>query len=85
MPVTIMSEAKAFTLAGNYRHCDIVSIMDSRWEKELPPNAAILDTYQSVLRLYFDDVEEAAPGFGMHAPTRAGVQCAIRLGAWEGS
>ncbi|MBT4819630.1 MAG: hypothetical protein HON70_28225 [Lentisphaerae bacterium] len=80
MPVTIMSQAKAFALAENYKHCDIVSIMDSRWEKELPPGAVALDTYQSVLRLYFDDVEEPAPGFGMRAPTRADVQCAVDWG-----
>lgn len=77
MPVTIMSQAKAFALAENHKHCDVISIMDSRWEKELPLDVAVLDTYQSVLRLYFDDVEEPAPGFGMRAPTRADVQEAI--------
>jgi len=78
MPITIMSQEKAFALANHYERCDIVSIMDSHCQEDASPlGAAALDTYQSALRLYFDDVEESAPGFGLRAPSRADVQRAV--------
>ena len=77
MPVTIMSQAKTFALAEHYKHCDVVSIMDSRNESDPPPGVEALDVYRSVLRLYFDDVEESVPGLGLRGATRGDVQQAI--------